>query len=110
MTTEQTIRKFIAENSIILFMKGTPEAPQCGFSARAVAALRGIDLDFAYVDVLNSPRIREMLPRISQFPTFPQLYVRGELIGGSDIVEEMAKSGELICLAKGKAAPTAEAS
>ena len=85
----------IAENRVILFMKGTPDAPACGFSARTVAALKALDAPFAAVDVLPDPRIREQLTAISNWPTIPQLFVGGELIGGCDIVSEMFESGEL---------------
>ena len=85
----------IAENRVILFMKGTPEAPACGFSARTVAALQALDVPFAAVDVLPDQRIRQELSAISNWPTIPQLFVGGELIGGCDIVTEMYESGEL---------------
>jgi monothiol glutaredoxin len=89
------IQQAIAEHEVILFMKGTPEAPACGFSARTVAALQALHAQFAAVDVLPDPRIREELSAISQWPTIPQLFVGGELIGGCDIVLEMFESGEL---------------
>jgi monothiol glutaredoxin len=89
------IEQAIAENPVILFMKGTPEAPACGFSARTVAALQSLDTPFAAVDVLPDPRIRQELSAISNWPTIPQLFVGGELIGGCDIVTEMYESGEL---------------
>ena len=101
MTTEDTIKQMINDNPIILFMKGTPEEPRCGFSAKAVAALRGIEANFAYVDVLTAPRVREGLPKVSEFPTFPQLFISGELVGGSDIVSTLAASGELQTMTKG---------
>jgi len=85
----------IAEHKVILFMKGTPEAPACGFSARTVAALQSLDTPFAAVDVLPDPRIRQELTAISDWPTIPQLFVDGELLGGCDIVAEMYESGEL---------------
>jgi monothiol glutaredoxin len=85
----------ISEHKVILFMKGTPEAPACGFSARTVAALQALDAPFAAVDVLPDPRIRHELSAISNWPTVPQLFVDGELIGGCDIVTEMYESGEL---------------
>jgi len=85
----------IAEHRVILFMKGTPEAPACGFSARTVAALQALDTPFAAVDVLPDPRIRAELSAISNWPTVPQLFANGELIGGCDIVTEMYESGEL---------------
>jgi len=89
------IGQAISEHETILFMKGTPEAPACGFSARTVAALQSLQAPFAAVDVLPDPRIREELSAISQWPTIPQLFVKGELVGGCDIVLEMYESGEL---------------
>ena len=89
------IQEAIAENEVILFMKGTPEAPRCGFSARTVAALEAVGAPFAAVDILPDPRIRQELSALSQWPTIPQLFVRGELIGGADIVAEMYETGEL---------------
>ncbi len=91
----EAIAKAIAENEVILFMKGTPEAPACGFSARTVAALQSLDARFAAVDILPDPRIRQELSALSNWPTMPQLFVDGELIGGCDIVMEMYQSGEL---------------
>ncbi|MBI1423268.1 MAG: Grx4 family monothiol glutaredoxin [Gammaproteobacteria bacterium] len=95
-TTEAKIRQQLAENPIILYMKGTPEAPSCGFSAKAAAVLKSTGIDFAYVNVLASPFIMERLPSVSSWPTFPQLFIKGQIIGGSDIVEEMLKNGELL--------------
>jgi monothiol glutaredoxin len=89
------IAEAIAEHKVILFMKGTPEAPGCGFSARTVAALQSLDTPFAAVDILPDPRIRQELSAISNWPTIPQLFVNGELVGGCDIVTEMYESGEL---------------
>ena len=89
------INEAIAEHRVILFMKGTPEAPACGFSARTVAMLQSLDTPFAAVDILPDPRIRQELSAISNWPTIPQLFVDGELIGGCDIVTEMYESGEL---------------
>jgi monothiol glutaredoxin len=94
--TEAKIRQQLAENPIILYMKGTPDAPSCGFSAKAVAALKSTGINFAYVNVLASPFIMERLPSVSTWPTFPQLFIKGQIIGGSDIVEEMLKNGELL--------------
>jgi len=85
----------IAENPVILFMKGTPEAPACGFSARTVAILNALDKPFAAVNVLPDPQIRQELSALSGWPTIPQLFVDGELVGGCDIVSEMYESGEL---------------
>lgn len=85
----------IAENPVILFMKGTPEQPMCGFSARTVGALQALGAPFAAVDILPDPRIRQELSALSNWPTIPQLFVNGELVGGCDIVTEMFESGEL---------------
>jgi monothiol glutaredoxin len=101
MSDEQTnpIRAAIADaiqqNEVILFMKGNPDAPACGFSMRTVEVLKALDASFAAVDVLPDPRIRQELSAISQWPTIPQLFVRGELVGGCDIVSEMFDTGEL---------------
>jgi monothiol glutaredoxin len=89
------VAEAISEHRVILFMKGSPDAPGCGFSARTVAALQALDVPFAAVDVLPDPRIRQELSAISNWPTIPQLFVDGELIGGCDIVTEMYESGEL---------------
>ena len=89
------IREAIAENPVILFMKGNPEAPACGFSARTVAMLQSVGAPFAAVDVLPDPRIRQELSALSNWPTIPQLFIDGELVGGCDIVTEMYESGEL---------------
>jgi monothiol glutaredoxin len=89
------IAEAISDNDIILFMKGTPEAPACGFSARAVGVMQALDVSFASVDILPDPRIRQELTAVSEWPTIPQLFVKGELVGGSDIVLEMYESGEL---------------
>jgi monothiol glutaredoxin len=91
----EAIAEALAEHKVILFMKGTPEAPACGFSARTVAALQSLDTPFAAVDILPDPRIRQELSAISDWPTIPQLFVNGELLGGCDIVTEMYESGEL---------------
>jgi monothiol glutaredoxin len=89
------IAQAIEEHKVILFMKGTPDAPACGFSARTVAALQAVETPFAAVDVLPDPRIRAELSAISNWPTIPQLFANGELVGGCDIVSEMYESGEL---------------
>src|SRR4051812_37343490 len=117
--TQNPIRDAIAEaigdNDVILFMKGTPDAPACGFSARTVAALQSLGAPFAAVDVLPDPRIRQELSAISNWPTIPQLFVDRELVGGCDIVTEMYESGELAQLlgvpesAGGRPAPAADA-
>ena len=90
-----TIREQIDGNPIILYMKGSPQAPQCGFSARTVQCLMACGQRFAYVDVLSNPDIRATLPQHSDWPTFPQLFVEGELVGGCDIIAEMYEAGEL---------------
>ena len=89
------IKQAIDENEVILFMKGTPEQPMCGFSARTSAALQSYDTQFAAVDILPDPRIRQELSALSNWPTIPQLFVKGELVGGADIVAELYASGEL---------------
>ena len=89
------ISEAIRDNEVILFMKGTPEQPMCGFSARTAAALQAVGKPFAAVDVLPDPRIRQELSALSNWPTIPQLFVRGELVGGCDIVTEMYETGEL---------------
>jgi monothiol glutaredoxin len=91
----EAIQGAISEHPVILFMKGSPEAPACGFSARTVAMLQSLDAPFAAVDILPDPRIRQELSAISGWPTIPQLFVAGELVGGCDIVTEMYESGEL---------------
>ena len=98
MSSNKTLDKIqqqVTDNSVMIYMKGTPDAPECGFSGKAVSYLKKTGVEFAYVNVLKSPFIYEYLPRFSQFPTFPQVFVGGELIGGSDIVEELYNSGEL---------------
>jgi monothiol glutaredoxin len=89
------IEKSIEENRVMLFMKGTPHQPACGFSARASGALNALGVQYAALDILPDPRIREELSGLSGWPTIPQLFVDGELVGGSDIVMEMFESGEL---------------
>ena len=99
----------IADNEVILFMKGSPAAPACGFSARTVAMLEALETPFAAVDVLPDPRIRQELSAISKWPTIPQLFHKGELVGGCDIVTEMYESGELATALGGSADAPAEA-
>ena len=91
----ETIRGQIEANPIIVYMKGSPQAPQCGFSAQTVQCLIACGERFAYVDILANPDIRANLPRYANWPTFPQLYVGGELVGGCDIITEMFETGEL---------------
>ena len=95
MTVQDRIKETIDNNRIVLFMKGTPHFPQCGFSGRTVQILQACDAEFAAVDVLADMEIREGVKQFSSWPTVPQLYIDGEFIGGSDIVMEMYQSGEL---------------
>jgi monothiol glutaredoxin len=95
MDALDTIKQQISENDVILYMKGSPSAPQCGFSQRASQALMACGQRFAYVDILTNPDIRSELPKFANWPTFPQLWVKGELIGGCDIITEMNEKGEL---------------
>jgi monothiol glutaredoxin len=98
-TTNEEIRKFlenaIGENHVMLFMKGTPDAPRCGFSMRTSGYLNALGVQYAAMDILPDPRIREELSEISNWPTIPQLFVDGKLVGGCDIVTEMYENGEL---------------
>ena len=91
----EAIESAISENPVILFMKGTPDQPMCGFSARTVAILQSVGKPFAAVNILPDPRIRQELSEISNWPTIPQLFIDGEFVGGCDIVTEMYESGEL---------------
>ncbi len=94
----ERIKKEIQADKVVVFMKGTPQAPQCGFSAKTVEILRRVGKPFHAVDILANPDIRETLPQISNWPTFPQVFVKGQLVGGCDIVTEMFESGELTTL------------
>jgi len=91
----KTIEAQIQKHPVLLYMKGTPMFPQCGFSARVTQILEGLKTQFAYVNVLEQPEIRATLPKYAQWPTFPQLYIQGELIGGCDIVSDLQEKGEL---------------
>ncbi|MGI9309763.1 MAG: Grx4 family monothiol glutaredoxin [Gammaproteobacteria bacterium] len=108
MNINERIKDQLESNQVLLYMKGTPDFPQCGFSGQTVAALKNIGQPFAYVNIFEDPEIREGLKSYSNWPTFPQLYVNGELIGGCDIVVEMYHSGELKNLL-GEAANSGEA-
>ena len=111
MTNEEirnALQKAIGEEQVMLFMKGTPDTPRCGFSARMVAMLGALGVEYAALDILPDPRIREQLSAISNWPTIPQLFVNGELVGGCDIVTEMYETGEL-AQALGVEAPEAPA-
>ncbi len=103
-----TIKQQIDENPIILYMKGSPQAPQCGFSAQTIQCMVACGQRFAYVDILANPEIRSNLPAYADWPTFPQLWVEGELVGGCDIVTEMFEAGELQTLLEETSARHAE--
>jgi|TARA_B110000444_G_C18501417_1_gene438083 monothiol glutaredoxin len=94
-TVKEQLEGMIADNNILLFMKGDPHQPQCGFSAKVVNVLKEYKIEFSYMDILQDPDIRATLPSVSDWPTFPQLFVKGELIGGCDIITEMHSAGEL---------------
>ncbi|AJP72706.1 Grx4 family monothiol glutaredoxin [Sphingomonas hengshuiensis] len=98
MSVHERIAALVAENSVLLFMKGTPQAPQCGFSASVIKVLDAVGTPYATVNVLADPYIREGIKEFSDWPTIPQLYVKGEFVGGCDIVREMYESGELFGL------------
>jgi monothiol glutaredoxin len=100
--TLNLIEKDITENSIVLYMKGTAEAPQCGFSAIVVQILTHLEVSFKIVNVLMDPNVRDGIKKFSNWPTIPQLYIKGEFVGGCDIVKEMYQSGELQALLKAK--------
>jgi len=110
MDTIEAIKQQISANPIILYMKGSPNQPQCGFSARASQALMECGERFAFVDILSNPDIRAKMPEFANWPTFPQLWVAGELVGGCDIICEMHESGELKTLVQETtaASPAAE--
>ncbi len=91
----EEIKAPVEENPILLYMKGSPDAPQCGFSSQASQVLMACGERFAYIDILANPEIRANLPEFSEWPTFPQLFINGELVGGCDIITEMYQSGEL---------------
>ena len=95
MEIEKEIQEQIKSNPILLYMKGSPDAPQCGFSSRATQLLISCGKPFSFVDILSNPEIRGKLPKVSNWPTFPQLFIGGELVGGSDIMMEMHEKGEL---------------
>ena len=105
MDVLDSIKEQIQSNPVILYMKGSPNEPQCGFSARTSQALMACGERFAYVDVLSNPDVRTNLPSYANWPTFPQLWVQGELVGGCDIVVEMYENGELLTLVKEAAEP-----
>lgn len=110
MDVNERIRKELASAPVVLFMKGTPEQPQCGFSAQTVAALQRLGAPFHYVNIFEDSEMREALKRFSNWPTYPQLYVKGELLGGCDIVLGMYRNGELQQLLASAGAVAATAS
>ena len=95
MDVMEHIKKTVEENPVLLFMKGSPDFPQCGFSMRTAEALKSCEVEFGFVDVLAQPEIRQSLPQYSNWPTFPQVFINGELIGGCDIVMDLYEKGEL---------------
>lgn len=95
MDVNERIRQELSGSPVVLFMKGTPDFPQCGFSAQTVSALRNLGAQFHHVNIFDDPELREALKHFSNWPTYPQLYVKGELIGGCDIALEMYRNGEL---------------
>ena len=103
MSIKERIEEQLGSNDVLLYMKGSPDFPQCGFSGQTVAALNAIGKPYAFVNIFEDPEIREGLKEYSSWPTFPQLYVKGELIGGCDIVIEMYNSGELKVLLESEA-------
>ena len=95
MEVVDRIKDQVESNPVIIYMKGTPQMPMCGFSSRASEALKQCEKEFAYVNIIADPEVHENLPRFSEWPTFPQLFIKGELVGGCDIMMELAASGEL---------------
>jgi monothiol glutaredoxin len=95
MDVLERIKQQVEENPVVIYMKGTPQLPQCGFSSRAAEALKACEEEFAYVNVLADMEVFENLPRFADWPTFPQLYINGELVGGCDITLELFQNGEL---------------
>ena len=99
MDVLERIKQQVEAHPVLIYMKGTPQLPQCGFSSRTVDALKSLEVEFAYVNILSDPEIMQNLPRYADWPTFPQVYVDGELIGGCDITLEMHSTGDLKKLA-----------
>ena len=95
MDINQRIQELLDQNAIVVFMKGTPQFPQCGFSMRTTQALQACGAQYQHVDILSQPEIRQHLPQFSQWPTFPQVFINGELVGGCDIVLDLYQRGEL---------------
>ena len=95
MDIEEKLKEQIKENDVLIYMKGTPYEPRCGFSARTVQILIDYESQFSYVDILENNDVRATLPKVSDWPTFPQVFIKGELVGGADIIAQMHESGEL---------------
>ena len=95
MSLEEKLKQQIKDNSVLIYMKGTPYEPRCGFSARTVQILIDCESQFSYVDILENNDVRATLPKVSDWPTFPQVFIKGELVGGADIIAQMHESGEL---------------
>ena len=95
MDIEEKLREQIKENSILIYMKGTPYEPKCGFSARTVQILIDCESQFSYVDILENNDVRQELPKVTDWPTFPQVFIKGELVGGADIIAQMHENGDL---------------
>jgi len=108
MDVVETIKQQIENNTIILYMKGSPQQPQCGFSSQSSQAVMSCGERFAFVNILDHPEIRATLPSYSNWPTFPQLYINGELVGGNDIITELHEQGELQTMIKDAVAAAAE--
>ena len=102
MDTVEQIKNEITSNKVVLFMKGTPDFPQCGFSMQVARALQQCNVPFSHVDVIAEPEVRKNLPQVSNWPTFPQLFVDGELVGGCDIIMDMHAKGELQNMLQGE--------
>ncbi len=109
MDIVERLKSQIEGHNIVVYIKGSPQFPQCGFSARTVEALKGCDVDFAYIDVLSDPEVRQNLPAYSDWPTFPQLFVSSELVGGCDIICELFETGELKPMLQAAVANSGEA-
>lgn len=103
MDVIEKIKQTVEENPVVIFMKGTPDMPQCGFSMRTAEALKACNVEFAYVDVLAEPEVRSSLPVFSNWPTFPQVFINGELVGGCDITLDLYQKGELQTMAQAAA-------
>ena len=108
MDVMDRIKEAVESNPIVIFMKGTPQMPQCGYSSRASQALTACGEEYAYVNVLADPEVFQNLPRFANWPTFPQIYINGELVGGCDITLELFQKGELQKLVKDAKAKTAQ--